>query len=144
MDHMQRAQEYLRQYQDEQRIILRLLGRADTLRTRASSITVKLSDMPCSDSPNPQRAQEDLEAAIDLEAEAAEKQQALRALRRQMLERISGMPSALEQDVLVSRYLDGLSWEEASLSLHYSQASLYRVHREALEHLGSILCSAQE
>ena len=143
MDNMERARQYLRQYALAKQQIDRLYGRARVYRDRAMSITPQLSDMPRSDSPNLQRSAELLEAAIDLEAEAEERRQALAELRDQIQQQLNCMADQRERDVLTARYLDEMTWEECQVTMNYSKPYLYEIHRDALLHLAVLIPVAQ-
>ena len=139
MGDMQQARQYLRRYAEARRQIEQLYARARVFRDRALSITAQLSDMPRSDSPNLQRNMDMSNAAMDLEAEAAEKRKALTGLRDEMAAQISRLEDHRERDVLVSRYLDEMTWEECQAALSYSKPYLYEIHRDALTHLAAML-----
>lgn len=48
---------------------------------------------------------------------------------------IETLPDCVGKSVLLLRYVHGVSWGKIKRSLHYSEAHIYRAHREALEKL---------
>ena len=129
------AKEYLGRYLEEKKAVMRLYARADAIQARVTSITGKLSDMPRSESPNPQRMREELAVAMDLEAEAAKMQEYLKDLRSEIWETLSLLDDPVERDALASRYLDDLSWSEIAELFHYSEATIYRIRQRAMDHI---------
>ena len=134
-----RARDYLQRLMDEEQDIRLLQGRAAAFRDMAVSVTPHLSGVPGTCSSDMQRNAGRIDEAIDLEAEAESKRQAWLRHRREAKDYIGQIASSSERNVLQSRYLDGLSWSMVALALGYSEPSMFRMHRRALEHLGRLL-----
>ena len=45
---------------------------------------------------------------------------------------ISSLDDPMEQSVMLSRYLDGMTWDEISMDLSISLRTAHRIHRSAL------------
>ena len=54
-------------------------------------------------------------------------------LRRQIETAIAGVQDPRERTLLGYRYIDGLSWEEICVKMHYEWDSIHRMHRLALK-----------
>ena len=59
-------------------------------------------------------------------------------MRKDILAKLSQL-QADEQDVLVARYIRGMSWHEVAVKNRISESTVYRLHREGLQHLGDLL-----
>ena len=49
---------------------------------------------------------------------------------------IDGLADSYQRRVLRYRYVDGLTWDNIRLLLHYAEAQTFRIHAEALKNLG--------
>lgn len=56
-------------------------------------------------------------------------------LRRQIEQAIVSVKDSRERTLLGYRYIDGLSWEEICVKMHYEWAQVHRIHSRALHHV---------
>ncbi len=80
----------------------------------------------------------DADAVADIRELLENRQTRLCALRKDILAKLSQLP-ADEQDVLVERYIRGMSWHDVAEKNCISESTVYRLHRAGLLHLGDML-----
>lgn len=103
-----------------------------TLEATGPKISAQLSGMPGGqpDGSKTEREVEELEAARDAEAAAAE---AMRLARLEVLTLIERAPEAEQRIVLRRRYLSGMGWEEIADRSGKSRQWVTQVHGTALK-----------
>ena len=72
---------------------------------------------------------------IDLEREVAD----LQAERKELIKKIDEMGDDTLSMLLYLRYVRGFQWETITEKMRYSERSIYRLHRKALELLDNKL-----
>lgn len=75
----------------------------------------------------------------ELEREIDTYVDALIGLKADALLRIREMDSLSEQDVLIARYIQLMSWHKIAAQMHYSEQHIYRLHGTALLSFGQII-----
>lgn len=127
------AKEYLSQaFHIDQRISSKL-SQVMRLREAATSCTATLSDMPRPDSSNQQRMADTICKIVDLEREINEDIDRLVALKAEARRAINAVSDPDQQLILELRYLCYKPWNEIMTELGYSEATIYRLHGEALK-----------
>ena len=127
------AKEYLSQaFHIDQRISSKL-SQVMRLRETATDCTATLSDMPRPDSSNQQRMADTICKIVDLEQEINEDIDRLVDLKAEARRVINAVSDPDQQLILELRYLCYKPWNEIMTELGYSEATIYRLHGEALK-----------
>ena len=127
------AKEYLSQaFHIDQRINSKL-SQVMRLREAATSCTATLSDMPRPDSPSRQQMADTICKIVDLEREINEDIDRLVDLKAEARRVINAVSDPDQQLILELRYLCYKPWNEIMTELGYSEATIYRLHGEALK-----------
>ena len=127
------AKEYLSQVMHIDQRINSKLEQVTRLRENATNCTVALSDMPRPDSPNKQRMEETICKIVDLEHEINADIDRLVDLKAEARRVINAVSDPDQQLSLELRYLCYKPWNEIMTELGYSEATIYRLHGEALK-----------
>ena len=127
------AKEYLSQaFHIDQRISSKL-SQVMRLRETATDCTATLSDMPRPGSSNQQRMADTICKIVDLEQEINEDIDRLVDLKAEARRVINAVSDPDQQLILELRYLCYKPWNEIMTELGYSEATIYRLHGEALK-----------
>lgn len=127
------AKEYLSQaFHIDQRINSKL-SQVMRLRETATDCTATLSDMPRPDSPSRQQMADTICKIVDLEREINEDIDRLVDLKAEARRAINAVSDPDQQLILELRYLCYKPWNEIMTELGYSEATIYRLHGEALK-----------
>ena len=124
---------YLSRPEALRREIVRKQQRAEMMRRLAARLTSPLREVTVCSSPDPARMQAFLAEAADLEQEILLMEEDLRRVLAETLRFISSLADELLIRLLELRYLDALPWTEIAGCLGYSRASVFRLHRAALD-----------
>ena len=138
-DNTAKAKAYLHHLQDEERDVQQTISRARNYKIKAMDTAAYISDMPRPASPDLQHKARLVDAAVDLEKAAEEKHQLWLQHRDEAMRYIQMLSDSTERNVLKCRYLDALHWNDIATTLGYSEPTIFRFHRCALENLGSLL-----
>lgn len=129
------AKEYLSQVMHIDQRINSKLEQVMKLREAATKATATLSDMPRPDSPNIQAMESTICKIVDLEREINEDVDRLVDLKAEARRVIQQITEPDQQLVLELRYLCYKPWTEIMSEIGYSEATLYRLHGEALKNI---------
>ena len=127
------AKEYLSQAMYIDQRINSKLEQVTRLRENVTNCTATLSDMPRPDSPNKQRMEETICKIVDLEREINADIDRLVDLKAEARRAINAVSDPDQQLILELRYLCYKPWNEIMTELGYSEATIYRLHGEALK-----------
>ena len=126
------AKEYLRQYRQIEREILRLIDERQRWVDLATRITPTYSDVPVSG----QSGDGKIPAAVERIAEQEEKIDArfreLMTLFDEIEGKIAGIEDSRQREILRRRYLGGQKWEEIAREMHYGYQWVCKLHGRAL------------
>ncbi len=129
------AKEYLSQaFHIDQRINSKL-EQVMKLRDAVTNCTATLSDMPRSDTPRLQSMEDNIVKLVDLEREINSDIDRLIDLKAEARRVINQITDPDQQLVLELRYLCYRPWTEIMDALGYSEATIYRLHGEALKNI---------
>ena len=129
------AKEYLSQaFHIDQRISSKL-SQVMRLRETATDCTATLSDMPRPDSPSRQQMADTICKIVDLEREINKDIDRLVDLKAEARRAINAVSDPDQQLILELRYLCYKPWNEIMTELGYSEATIYRLHGEALKQI---------
>lgn len=129
------AKEYLSQAMHIDQRINSKLEQVMKLRDAATKATATLSDMPRPDSPNIQSMESTICKIVDLEQEINEDIDRLVDLKAEARRVIQLITNPDQQLILELRYLCYKPWTEIMTEIGYSEATLYRLHGEALKNI---------
>ena len=129
------AKEYLSQAMHIDQRIGSKLEQVMRLRETAMNCTATLSDTPRPDSPNQQRMEETICKIVDLEREINEDIDHLVDLKAEARRAINAVSDPDQQLILELRYLCYKPWLEIVEAIGYSEATVYRLHGEALKNI---------
>lgn len=128
------AKEYLLRYQAVKREIEDLDYRMAQLRLKyAAPSAIEYSDMP-----KAHNTEHDLSEYVAKMDEMTDymisKYTRLRDIEVDIYKRVDQMQDQTERDILRTRYIDGLTWDQIALKLGYSRRNVTRIHGRALLH----------
>ena len=129
------AKEYLSQAMYIDQRINSKLEQVTRLRENVTNCTATLSDMPRPDSPNKQRMEETICKIVDLEREINADIDRLVDLKAEARKAINAVTDPDQQLILELRYLCYKPWLEIAETIGYSEATVYRLHGEALKNI---------
>ena len=129
------AKEYLSQAMYIDQRINSKLEQVTRLRENVTNCTAALSDMPRPDSPNKQRMEETICKIVDLEQEINADIDRLVDLKAEARKAINAVSDPVQQLILELRYLCYKPWLEIAETIGYSEATVYRLHGEALKNI---------
>lgn len=133
------AKEYLRQYEEANRLALRCKTEYELEIEKIDAIGSTLSNDGMPHGNGVSRKTED--KAIRLADKAIKwKSAELDAIaKRQEVFEVVNQVSGIEGDILYERYINLHKWEEICVLVHYSWNGIHRAHRRALATVQSIL-----
>ena len=129
------AKEYLSQAMYIDQRINSKLEQVTRLRENVTNCTAAMSDMPRPDSPNKQRMEETICKIVDLEREINADIDRLVDLKAEARKAINAVSDPVQQLILELRYLCYKPWLEIAETIGYSEATVYRLHGEALKNI---------
>ena len=129
------AKEYLSQAMYIDQRINSKLEQVTRLRENATNCTATLSDMPRPDTPNQQRMADTIGKIVDLEREINGDIDKLVDLKAEARRAINEVGDPVQQLILELRYLCYKPWLEIAETIGYSEATVYRLHGEALKNI---------
>jgi len=137
------AQKYLGRVREAERKVEQMEFRKANLRMLLTDTSVHLSDMPRSDSPDPQRHQT-IHAEMDaLEREIASARQELEKTREETGMMVCRLSRPTTQRVMLLYYFQNKrSWLEVAQELGYSKAQVFRYRDEGFAELEKMLKAA--
>ena len=125
---------WLRRYRTATAEQQRLENEIEKWRSLAEKVTPTLSGMP-GGSAGPGRMVSALEHIVELEEELAGQITRCAAIRREIGQAIDGVQEERLAHLLRLRYVDGLTWEQIAVKMHYSYRQVCNLHGHALEAL---------
>lgn len=125
------AKEFLRQYGDCERRIQSRQRRIERLKEQAKSITQTLSERVQSSGGGDSQARI-IETYVDMQRELEQEVQHFRELQSQVYSAIEALEDSRQKDVLERYYLEGMTFEQVAVDLHYSYMQICRIHGRAL------------
>lgn len=125
-----KKKEYLWRYRESVRMVARIESELIELRAMKSGIGISYDGMP---SGTTQSDLSDYAAELDqLERELISERYKRIKLYQEIEQRIKGLKSKNENDVLHYRYIKGLDWWEVAEKMGYSERHITRIHGNAL------------
>ena len=127
------AKEYLLQaYLLEERIDSKL-EQVEALRSLATRSTAIIRSHPGGNSGNDNHMEDAIIKIVDMEREITAEMERMVDLKKEIAETISRVEDQALRTLLEMRYLCYRDWPEIKKALGYSNASIHRMHKQALE-----------
>ena len=120
----------LLEYQAIERRIKRLLDEKRGWMEKATAVTPVLSDMPKGGGTD--KIQNAVCRIADIEADIDRQIDRQIDLRERIETAICAIPDGRLRDLMWYRYIDGLTWEQIAVTMHYSYVHICRMHGQAL------------
>ena len=120
----------LLEYQAIERRINRLLDEKRGWMEKATAVTPVLSDMPKGGGAD--KIQNAVCRIADIEADINREIDRQIDLRERIETAICAIPDGRLRDLMRYRYIDGLTWEQIAVEMHYSYVHICRMHGQAL------------
>lgn len=136
---MMTAREYLGQYLIARKRITKLQGELRSLRDLCDQVTVDPTSEKVQSSGNKDRLGNVIAKIVDKEAEINEQVGVAFDLMNEIEECIDMLEDPDEQLVLQMKYIECKSWEEVINSLAWSERSMFRKYREAMDKMDLIV-----
>lgn len=121
----------LQQYLWLRRVIKQLEDRREELEAEATRVTVRYSDQPKGAPYDKDRMAELVVEMVELDEKIQAKLAESYEMARKIEEAIGSLPER-EQYLMRARYIQGESWEQIAVDMHYSWQHVHRIHANAL------------
>lgn len=125
------TKEELKKYLWLRRVIKQLEDRREELETEATRMTVRYSDQPKGAPYDKDRMAELVVEMVELDEKIQAKLAESYELARKIEEAIGSLPER-EQYLMRARYIEGKSWEQIAVDMHYSWRQVHNIHSMAL------------
>lgn len=120
----------LLEYQAIERRINRLQAEKQGWMEKATAVTPVLSDMPKGGGTD--KIQNAVCRIADIEADINREIDRQIDLRARIETAICAIPDGRLRDLMRYRYMDGITWEQIAVEMHYSYVHICRMHGRAL------------
>lgn len=128
----QQAKEYFAQIRKTDRLIQRLTGTVETLRSSLTSIGCELKQDKVQTSGPKNTLEETIAKIIDLEADINHRIDELVSMKQEAFSMINRIPDLDQQNILIGRYIQLKKWEDISDELNFSMQWVYELHGKGL------------
>ena len=130
----QKKIEYLSRYQKLGKRIEQLCAERAVWLSKACKITQAITDMPKAKN-GAQGNSGELEKYVEIGEEITKELQKLHRMRREIRSIISTLEDDTLQTLMMYRYINGMTFEEIAVRMHYSWRQVCRKHGKALAKL---------
>lgn len=127
------AKEYLRQYGQLKREVLRLIDERQRWVDLATRITPAYSDAPKGGQSGDGKIPAAVEKIVEQERRIDARFRELMALLDEIEGKIAGIEDGRQREILRQRYLGGQKWEEIAKEMHLDYRWVLRLHGRALQ-----------
>ena len=127
------AKEYLRQYGQLKREVLRLIDERQRWVDLATRITPAYSDTPKGGQSGDGKIPAAVEKIVEQERKIDARFRELMALLDEIEGKIAGIEDGRQREILRRRYLGGQKWEEIAKEMHLDYRWVLRLHGRALQ-----------
>lgn len=130
----QEKKEHLQKYRTAEREEKRLELEIQRWRSRAEKMTTGHS-LASGGTGDGRSLEHTVERIDELTGQLVRQREELVSLRRSIGAAIDGVPDARLRELLRLRYIEGMTWEQVSVSMNYSYMQVCRLHGKALSEL---------
>lgn len=127
------AKEYLRQYGQLKREVLRLIDERQRWVDLATRITPAYSDAPKGGQSGDGKIPAAVEKIVEQERRIDARFRELMALLDEIEGKIAGIEDGRQREILRQRYFGGQKWEEIAKEMHLDYRWVLRLHGRALQ-----------
>ena len=136
------AKQYLRRIRFLDKMISAKLEQIEILHAQATKITVVLSNTPKVESSEEQdKLAATVAKIVDLKKALREELDEYISLKAEAIRLINSMPDSRHRLVLMHRYINGQTWEQIAVCMHYTYQWVHRLHGQALIEFEKVLKS---
>ena len=132
------AKEYLRRVRHLDSTISAKLEQIETLHAQVTKTTSVLSDMPRSGGEQ-DRLAKTIAKIVDLKKKLRDEIEEYIELKEEAIELIDSMSDGRHRLVLTYRYINGKTWEEIAVEMHYTYKWVHVLHGQALADFENVL-----
>ena len=125
------AKEYLRRVRHLDNTISAKLEQIETLHAQVTKTTTVLSDMPKAGGEQDKLAKT-IAKIVDLKRRLRDEIEEYIELKEEAIRLIDSMSDGRHRLVLTYRYINGKTWEEIAVEMHYTYQWVHRLHGQAL------------
>lgn len=127
------AKEYLRRVRHLDSTISAKLEQIEILHAQATKITAVLSNTPKVESSEEQdKLAATVAKIVDLKKTLREELEEYISLKAEAIRLINSLPDSRHRLVLMHRYINGHTWEQIAVCMHYTYQWVHRLHGQAL------------
>lgn len=130
--------EYLMQYRKLSARLENIEKNLNQMKDERESLTISYDGMPKGTAISDKTARL-ATFIVDKENELLDTKYELVAMQREISKAIAKVENADYSRLLYMRYIDGLTWEEIAVNLHFTWRHVLRLHGRALQEVGKIL-----
>lgn len=125
---------YLSRYRWLNERIDRLLEEQSRWRERALKITPNLSQAPGGGG-NRSPIERPMDKVLEIDEEINREIDTLQTIRQEIREALNQLEDENLKLLMEYRYIDGMTWEQIAVKMHYGFQWVYKLHGRALNHL---------
>lgn len=129
----QEKKRWLMEYRRLEALCDALIDERNRWMSRAAKVTPTYTDMPRSTGSD--RVQTAVDHIMEIDAQIGREIEAIECRRAETVKAIRTVGDARLRSLLKLRYIDGLTFEEISVRMHYSWRQVVRMHGTALDQI---------
>src|SRR5690606_17606745 len=134
------AKQYLRRIRFLDKTISAKLEQIEILHAQATKITAVLSNTPKAESSEEQdKLAATVAKIVDLKKTLKEELEEYISLKAEAIRLINSMPDSRHRLVLMHRYINGHTWEQIAVCMHYTYQWVHCLHGKALREFEKVM-----
>ena len=115
--------------------ISKLMETKELIEARLTSITQSYDSDGAQSTKDPHK----FDRLVEIDSLISERADELTRTKAEILTAINQLPDSRQRMVLISYYIDGKTWEQTAVDLHYSYMHIMRIHGYALAGIEKML-----
>lgn len=115
--------------------ISKLIETRELIEARLTSITQSYDSDGAQATKDPHK----FDRLVEIDSLISERADELTRTKAEILTTINQLPDSRQRMVLISYYIDGKTWEQTAVDLHYSYMHIMRIHGYALMEIEKML-----
>lgn len=115
--------------------ISKLMETRELIEARLTSITQSYDSDGAQATKDPHK----FDRLVEIDSLISERADELTRTKAEILTTINHLPDSRQRMVLISYYIDGKTWEQTAVDLHYSYMHIMRIHGYALVEIEKML-----
>ncbi len=134
------AKQYLRRIRFLDKTISAKLEQIEILHAQATKITAVLSNTPKAESSEEQdKLAATVAKIVDLKKTLREELEEYISLKAEAIRLINSLPDSRHRLVLMHRYINGRTWEQIAVCMHYTYQWVHCLHGKALQEFEKVM-----